>query len=70
MNILERTKLLDRVAECNKRSDDAVKLVDGVMKLVNELLSRIEALESARPTLSLKGKEALQNADGQRRPTS
>lgn len=63
MNILERTKLLNRVAECNKRSDDAVKLV-------NELLSRIEALESARPTLSLKGKEALQNADGQRRPTS
>lgn len=62
MNILERTKLLERVAEADRKSAEAVALVA-------ELAARVAALEGNR-TLTLKGKEAQQNGDGQRRPTS
>lgn len=54
MNILERTKLLERVAEADRKSAEAVAKVD-------ELAARIAALEGSRPTLSIKGKDAPQN---------
>lgn len=50
MNILERSQLLERVAEADRKSAEAVAKV-------NELSARIAALET-RPTLSLKGKDA------------
>lgn len=56
MNILERTKLLERVAEADRKSAEACAKVD-------ELAARIAALEGTRPLLSLKGKEAPQNGE-------
>lgn len=54
MNILERTKLLDHVAACDRKSAEAVAKVE-------ELTARIAALENLRPTLTLKGKDAKVN---------
>jgi len=57
MNRLERIELYARVEKAEAK--------------VDELLARVEALEAQRPTLTLKGKDALVNGESTKlRPTA
>lgn len=61
MNILERAKLLDRVAECDRKSAQAVAQNAALTETINALIQRIESLEKPRLGRPPKAKDG----DGQ-----
>lgn len=50
MNILERTKILNKVAECDRKSAEAVAQNAALTQTVAELIARIVSLEE-RPRI-------------------